>query len=75
MDEVNDIVDEKTAELSGYVMSYAEEIVAVEKAERIANDIAEGEYIIGGGYEKAEIKNNSGNTVITINFDGNFGTI
>ena len=75
LDEVNDIVDEKTAELSGYVMSYAEEIVAVEKAERIANDIAEGEYIIGGGYEKAEIKNNSGNTVITINFDGNFGTI
>lgn len=75
LDEVNDIVDEKTAELSGYVMSYAEEIVAAEKAERIANDIAEGEYIIGGGYEKAEIKNNSGNTVITINFDGNFGTI
>lgn len=75
LDEVNNIVDEKTAELSGYVMSYAEEIVAAEKAERIANDIAEGEYIIGGGYEKAEIKNNSGNTVITINFDGNFGTI
>ena len=67
--------DQRIEELSGNVIAYADEIVSAEKEERIANDIAEAEYVIGGGYEKAEIKNNSGNTVVTIIFDGNFGTI
>ena len=67
--------DAKVSELSGNVVTYVEDVVSAEREERIANDIAEAEYVIGGGYEKAEIKNNSGNTVVTIMFDGNFGTI
>ena len=67
--------DEKVSELSGNVVTYVEDVVSTEREERIANDVAEAEYVIGGGYEKAEIKNNSGNTVVTIIFDGNFGTI
>ena len=67
--------DAKVSELSGNVVTYVEDVVSTEREERIANDVAEAEYVIGGGYEKAEIKNNSGNTVVTIIFDGNFGTI
>lgn len=74
-EEAKQYTDEKVAELSGNVIEYVDNLIETEKEDRIANDIAQGEYTIGGGSEKAEIKNNSGDTVITIVFDGNFGTI
>ena len=38
--------------------------------------MATGSYTIGGGIQNlAEIKNNAGETVITLTFDGNFGEI
>lgn len=47
-----------------------------EATNRFNNDIAKAEYVIGGG-DKApvEIKNNAGETVVTLVFDGNFGEI
>lgn len=40
------------------------------------NDIKSGEYTIGGAeYSKAEILNNKNEVVVTLLFDGNFGTI
>ena len=43
---------------------------------RYNNDMATGSYTIGGGIQNlAEIKNNAGETVITLTFDGNFGEI
>lgn len=47
-----------------------------ESKNRFYSDIAKASYTIGGGSNNAaEIKNNAGETVVTLMFDGNFGEI